>query len=45
MTAEVAYVTSFRQLALPELSCGAFQLLPFISITNDSTVKARLLTS
>ena len=45
MSAEVVYVTSFRQLELHERIRGAFQLLPFIDITNDSDVKTRLLTN
>src|ERR1700704_1467637 len=45
MSAEVVYVTSFRQLELSERTRGAFQLLPFIDITNDSDVKGRLLNN
>ena len=44
MTGEVVYVTSFRQLELPERLRGDVRLLPFINITNDSAVRARLLT-
>src|SRR2546422_659187 len=44
MSATVVYVTSFRQLELSESIRGAFQLLPFVNITNDPTVKGRFLS-
>lgn len=45
MSADVVYVTSFRQLDLSESIRGAFTLLHGVNITNDPAVKTRLLTS
>jgi hypothetical protein len=44
VTADVTYITSFRQLRLTDQLPGHFELLPGVNITNDPALKQRLLT-